>query len=323
MPGFLAWFCFLASALGEDVSCLLSLKATKVVIFYHLWLRGPTDTSRVAAIAREQLSLVNPKRQHVLISSLGPLKNIAIADLDLPAEVEKQAQLSSYVDGGEDVTLHRIWSFCKDADPSQVVAYLHSKGSYSNTENNTRLRKYLTRGVLSEGCQNLPSKCDVCSSRMSPVPHPHYSGNMWTARCGYIAKLKDPVHFPTDMDNFAAFRRELSGIGPSCIGLGRYALEHWVNSHPEVRPCDVDAGDGTDRYSWNYDHIPAEDFPQLLHPAPRFDLDSYLKPGLCAHMGDTCRQRVAEYKFLYNQTPPTSWWGWKFFADSYLYNQTT
>ena len=125
-------------------------KATKVVIFYHLWLRGPTDTLRVAAIAREQLSLVNPKRQHVLISSLGPLKNIAIADLDLPAEVEKQAQLSSYVDGGEDVTLHRIWSFCKDADPSQVVAYLHSKGSYSNTENNTRLRKYCAFRRMSE-----------------------------------------------------------------------------------------------------------------------------------------------------------------------------
>ena len=314
-------FCFLASAVGEDASCLLSLTRTKVVIFYHLWIKDATDASRVAALAREQLSFVNPQLQQVRVSSLGPLDSID--HLQLPSEVQKQTQFSSRLGGEEDVTLHRLWSFCKDADPSQVVAYLHSKGSYTDTENNTRLRKYLTRGVLSEECQNLPSQCDVCSSRMSPVPHPHYSGNMWTARCGYIAKLKDPVHFPTDMGNFVAHMPELSGVASPCVGLDRYAFEHWVNSHPDVRPCDVDANDGPDRYSWDYENVPADDFPQLLHPAPRFDLDSYLKPGICEHMGDTTRLRIAEYQFLYNRSPPSAWWGWKFFPDSFLYNQTS
>ena len=28
---------------------------------------------------------------------------------------------------------------------------------------------------------------NVCSSRMTPVPHPHTPGNMWAARCGRLA----------------------------------------------------------------------------------------------------------------------------------------
>ena len=29
------------------------------------------------------------------------------------------------------------------------------------------------------------------------------------------------------------------GMGTPWVGTGRYAMEHWVHSHPSVRPCDV------------------------------------------------------------------------------------
>ena len=210
------------------------------------------------------------------------------------------------------MTLARLWSFCKDADPSQVVAYVHSKGSYTDSEENARLRRYLTAGVFSEGCQKLPPQCDVCSSRMSPIPHPHYGGNMWTARCGYVARLKDPQQFPAAMESVRTHFWAGQGVADWCIGTGRFAFEHWALSHPSVRPCDVDASTGPAKYTWGYDHIPAESFPQRVQPAPRYDFGSYVKPGGC---GGTRRQRLAEYESLYNQTPPTDWWGWTWYPD--------
>ena len=57
-------------------------------------------------------------------------------------------------------------------------------------------------GALSKECAMMPEDtCNVCSSRFSPVPHPHTSGNMWLARCDYIKKLIDPLIFEAAMNS--------------------------------------------------------------------------------------------------------------------------
>ena len=53
-------------------------------------------------------------------------------------------------------------------------------------------KEYFTVAALSEDCRNMPSSCNVCSMRMSPIPHPHTPGNMWAARCSYVSNLIDP-----------------------------------------------------------------------------------------------------------------------------------
>ena len=88
-----------------------------------------------------------------------------------------------------------------DNNHETKIIYLRSKGSYNDTPEYKKLRSFLTKGALSKECagsdddNDLPDKCNVCSSRMPPLPHPHTPGNMWLARCDYVSKLIDPLAY--------------------------------------------------------------------------------------------------------------------------------
>ena len=138
------------------------------------------------------------------------------------------------------LTLRDLWSFCREqghqSEPGTVAA--HSTGSLHPQDWNVRLHNYLTSGALSSECMRMPKPCNVCSTQMTPIPQPHTPGNMWAAHCRYIAKLIDPKDFREKMDD--------NKLGPHnngqpwCVGRGRWADEHWVHSHPDVAPCDLD-----------------------------------------------------------------------------------
>jgi hypothetical protein len=92
---------------------------------------------------------------------------------------------------------------------------------------------------------------------MSPVPHPHASGNMWLARCEYVQKLIDPRLFKDAM-NEAVFNADIQrSVGWCLVGRECWAAEHWIHSHPSsVMPCDLS---NDESFVWGYDHIP--DYP--------------------------------------------------------------
>lgn len=187
-------------------------------------------------------------------------------------------------EGGEEASLQHLWEYCRlnSTHLDQLVVYLHSKGSFTNNHENELLRKYLTKGALSPHCTNLPTQsCNVCSTRMSPLPHPHTSGNMWTAQCKYIAQLYEPGHFEEKMEGSPqpnGSHQLFQNMAPM-IGRGRYALEHWVYSHPNVKPCDLDS---SPKFTWDYENIPehlsAENMS--LQQAPRFPLKTYEKNNI-------------------------------------------
>ncbi|KAL7558017.1 hypothetical protein ACA910_005498 [Epithemia clementina (nom. ined.)] len=112
-------------------------------------------------------------------------------------------------------------------------------------------------------------------------------------------------------------------------GLGRYADEHWIGTHPDLAPCDVSRVNfgrwrkhfyQTMNFSWSM--APKR---SLFHkPWPGYLLWVDIK--LLAHVVDTPELRRNEYTFLagslfrwiglYNQTPPyPSSWVWSFFPD--------
>ena len=163
------------------------------------------------------------------------------------------------------MTLHDLWRFCRnhDVSPCKVVVYTHSKGSFhSKIHGQDEMREYLSVRSLSEKCCKMPLKCNVCSTRMSPIPHPHTPGNMWAARCGYVSKLIDPKLFPDHMRKFYAGKQSRGQCKFQhgwCVGKGRWSAEHWI-SHPEVQP----------------------------------DLDDD-----CSDCGQDMAQRLEEYQFLY------------------------
>ena len=209
------------------------------------------------------------------------------------------------------LTMSPIWNYCK-TNSGEKVGYIHSKGSFHADKNNEILRPFLTRGVFSDECARLPTKCNVCSSQFATVPHMHTPGNMWLGRCSYIKKLLPPLEFQQKMG--ALKRRYKIGQGDAMVGCNRFAFEHWIHSHPDVRPCDVYDGRGS---MAGYKHLEeSRTWPIKLQLAPRHDLEWYMK-GIYPFKknligwGLDINSHIAEWHFIYGSIPrPDSWvWG--------------
>jgi hypothetical protein len=290
---------------------------SSIPIFYNLFIGKKEDIPWVAKLMREQLesNFIPGIHGPVLVNSIGPVSNLST--LQLPPSIDARL-VKHYSQGDEVLTLHDLWQYCRrnDTHLQQRVIYLHSKGSYNPKKENDQLRAYLTRGALSRECSTMPiDKCSVCSSRMSPMPHPHTPGNMWLSRCDYVRQLIDPQQFTEAMQRVIT-KWKMLGQRAFCMGYDRYAVEHWVHSHPTVQPCDVD---GSSNYVWNYDGIPDTNFSLDLQPAPRFRPYSvFVKSGLCkGNLGGTSlHERLAEYAILYGQAPPDGWFGWDFYEEA-------
>jgi len=196
--------------------------ASSIPVFYNLFLAAENDSSRVLDIVSEQMALLRPEHKPVYIQSIGVMK-LSIPNTEL---------LGYQMNGTEMITLRSLWGYCK-RNPVEKVVYLHSQGSSRNTPENEDLRKFLTIGALSKECSTLPDTCNVCSSRFSPLPQPHTSGNMWLAECDYVRRLIDPNLFEKLMDKITS--NCTSHGKENCDGRGRYSAEHWIHSHPTVK----------------------------------------------------------------------------------------
>lgn len=267
----------------------------KIRVFYNVFTNETSAISHVQSIVNEQMHFLRSNHE-VHYNSIG-----------VPFSIENATLIKHHANGSEEVTLKSLWEYCQKNLNDKVV-YLHSKGSFHDHRNNKKLRPFVTRGALSEGCSKLPNVCNVCSSRFSPIPHPHTPGNMWLARCEYVAKLIDPYEISSKMEAI------IPG-GGACEGVGRYALEHWIYSHPNVVPCDLHIDP---RYTWKGKPLPFHDYMKVLKLAPRFDLKTYIKPEKqgCGKVGQSLEGRIDEYKKLYDLSPPASWWGWNLYTNS-------
>jgi hypothetical protein len=304
-----------SSASGLKRSIKSQSLTTSIPVFYNLYIGNSTDVERVTTIATEQLAFRDLQAHHpVFVNSIG-------YNTTLPGTI----QLNHYKTEGEKVTLQALWEYCHN-HMEQKVVYLHSKGSFTNTPENAKLRIFLTAGALSQDCQNMPDddSCNVCSSRFSPLPHPHTSGNMWMAECSYVAKLLPPATFAIKMRKFK------DKGSPACTGRMRWAAEHWIHSHPGVKPCDLYT---SSTFLHGYKRLPSPNeymvssrksktkflSPKLfsLAKAPRFDYDVFAASKICESTGvGTLQDRLEEYEILYKDQPDETWWGWKFWNTS-------
>lgn len=297
--------------------------AKDIAVFYNLYVNASTeeDLQGVTDIVNEQFSYMQPWHRPVFVHSIGqeyPIPNTTLL------QHHKQAT--------EMVTLQSLWEYCQDvSNVNASVVYLHSKGTFHPSPENDILRRFNTLGALSDDCSNLPldNTCNVCSARFSPLPHPHPPGNMFLARCEYVQHLPAPVDFEDDMDRV---KRQVVGgnvpsfLHPSFFGIGRYAAEHWIHSHPYAKPCDLYTHP---QYHWGYSYL--EDFDNDgegeittfdLQPAPRFPRKEWrLRSPYC-----DLQHRLNEYQVLFrdddddNSTtavvvPPDDWWGWDFWWE--------
>jgi len=283
-------------------------KNKKIKIFYNLYISSAADEERVQKIVDEQFAHLNPKLHdvNVSISSIGyQLQNIS-----------HNHTVQHHEKGNEDVGMHELWEYCKlpqNNNHDTLAVYIHSKGSFHPRGVNDKIRRALTFGALSEECANLPDTCNVCSSRFSPQPFPHTPGNMWLARCDYIAKLRDPFLLK-------------QGVVPDhkngwCTGLGRYYFEHWSHSHPHAAPCDLYAGG---EWTWDYFGIPQIPFEKKMAKAPRFNFCHYLHDRVCKGPPKTYYEnRLWYYDMLFGiKDLDESWWYYEEILQQKFLNMT-
>jgi hypothetical protein len=355
--------------------------ATNIPVFYNLFLRPDADeaeTERIRALVTDQLSYLIPDVHYpIYVHSIGG---------ELPIAIPNATLLGRHPNGAQEVvTLQSLWEYCR-GHPHEAVVYLHSKGSYHATPQNEHLRTLLTLGALSPECaayvggvaiaggnataapgpdagramneRTRPTwrdekgnwQCNHCSSRFSPFPHPHTPGNMWMAKCSYVATLIEPAAFAGRMKTKHFPRlvryRKARKFPPYVVGQKRFAAEHWVASRgASLQPCDLYP---SKKFLWGYRGIPknlkrgdisssSSSSPIFdLQPAPRFRYEVWagrngrrISPYLSG-----LAHRWEEYEILYNETPPLptspqsseirrdndTWWGWrmKAWADEAL-----
>jgi roadblock/LC7 domain-containing protein len=243
--------------------------------------------------------------------------------------------------GDEVMILQPLHEYCVKNTLDRVV-YIHSKGTYTATRSNEVLRNVLMKAVMSTECidmANSDGTCNTCSTQLQALPFTCYTGNMWVAECAYVKKLippkdyepaKQKIHkevsnatkrignskfFKVNLDNgtttfkfkettFWQIERE------SWFGGARYAMEHWLGSHPDLKPCDVfsrsDPGTPTIGYSAKKLNVTA------LVPRLRVSMKGAFAEGgfqpWFMHEG-----KLYEYKALYSKVPDNSSWFYRYF----------
>lgn len=296
-------------------------------IFYNLFVpdkkKNRRDTER---IVKEQLV------QRQLTSPNATIRYTLIGDTSFQDFVSTQChdcQLDQSLKvGDEKHTLQSLWEYCnKSSNESDVlVTYIHDKGSFHQTEANEKARRMATKAAME--CRNiLPQKthvCNICMGAFHIFPQYLASANMWTAQCSYIRQLYPPQDYAMRLQqmydttlNHSVLQYSPQYVclkpydpAPNFWGLGRYAYERWALSHPKVKPCtSLPMAEG---------HVDPDEFPPLWQPkfrkAPQDSAKSMgIETGPYKSTFARLQGRLFEWEFLYNQTPPSYSWIWKFY----------
>lgn len=282
--------------------------------------------------------------------------------------------MGHWSEGQETLSLTRLYDFCQ-THPSASVVYLHTKGSFhSNHGKNHVWRRSLTQAALTclGEAGSAPAKsdttCNVCGLQFYPVWTTFFPGNMWSASCSYVQTLWEPVVFGEKLAAVVARAQTLATEGsvtnhtsrrnrhshkshPSCLGfgslyntsnpgnlgLGRYAAEHWIASHPYVRPCEVEAPTPQISLWDNASAMEVESFAsnaQRMHltTAPqhgwttpgRFRWDPPAVQALLLENPPTAARCdyfllpgfLHRWQSLYDKVPPRSSWVWRWYPDA-------
>jgi hypothetical protein len=230
-------------------------------------------------------------------------------------------QIGHVTEGDEVNTLQALWEYCQD-HPEQLISYIHDKGSFHSTENNEKTRRTATKSALDCRTEMMKqpdlSQFNVCAGTMIVLPQYLCQANMWTAKCKYIRDLVRPTGYATAMQDFYDHVILSSEVQSTCLrpitmkdnhlGLGRYAYERWVWSHPNVIPADV-----IPMRKVNFSEFPPTWTPALgrsLKGSPkRMALDRGMGESSFARL----EGRLLEWDFLYHRRPANDSWIWDYY----------
>lgn len=317
-------------------------------IFYNAYI-NPNSINQSLQIVEEQLNKISASSHNSTsffynVLGYNLTENMLCSQLSSNGNQKpKQCkQINYYPSGDESITLQDVYEYCQ-VNPLSAVVYLHDKGSFHPTGSNRRIRKVATASALSDACHYFPpEKCNLCVNKFQFLPNHHTPGAMWVGNCTYLKTLIPPKDFASRRhDMFKTVRYEANNMQQSnisivkelyCIqklvenfeenqafngdqwkflSLGRYAMEHWAFSGPNLQPCHT------------------IDFPLIKVKTDTFaPTNATIGPGkgqLIFESATTTgwyqlKGRLWEMNFLYNTTPPSSSFIWSVYKDAYVHN---
>lgn len=298
-----------------------------LVIFYNIYM-NPSNIENSVAIVQEQLS----DRDAAPLAAAAPLFYVTIGAPNVAIENCTDCHhLRHYEKGSEGNTLQYVYDHCVDY-PNDMIVYLHNKGSFTNTEQNARLRFHLSKAIFSQHCLELNGDYTSCSAKSAVTPFFGHPGNMFTAKCEYVRKLIPPRDFNEakkrvlssmldDEPQIADFMK-LGGKPwamerTSWLGIGRYAMEHWICSHPSAMPAQVYPAA---RFSYKMKDVskrwvPRMRLPEMANKDMAFAQDT-LPPWF--HLPG----KLYEWRHLYGSVPVNSSWVYPLFQEVTIHNWT-
>lgn len=323
-------------------------KNSEWTIFYHIFV-PPKNHKNALRIVQEQLDQLYQSLEQLTVNrNFFPATMYYTTIGDLPRELSAgnlvqcrkpklQCQhLQHFKQGSETVTLHSLYEYCRVAGPDKIVTYLHSKGSFHHHKVNERWRKHLTGAALHYDCVNETSRsnnqCDVCGLYFYTQWTNFYPGNMWTAKCSYIQQLIHPKTFTIRQEEAisALLWLRYKGFLTSILfddrldrfGLERYSMEHWIASHPDIRPCDIATSPLKD---WLKGLATEEQYTLAIgprHRGPPVDIPPENVTDIL-QMNETARRmelfylpgRLRLWDALYQKIPRHDSWIWTWFPD--------
>jgi hypothetical protein len=259
--------------------------------------------------------------------------------------------MNHYDSGFEEVTLQKVHDYCTNHLTHQVV-YMHNKGSFHPSKMQENWGYHGTAAATDKLCLDaiLDNTCNACSLLWYPFPFLHPPGNFWTAQCSYVAKLLPPLQYPAALQAFlfskTAGKSKFSNFSfflfqgervmterhiethPATFGIGRFAMENWIGSHPEIRPCDLSVAKRIGH--WQNDRRDLAEFEWSMFPRRNISSgwDYVSQDKLSAVLADTQKRTKAYYllpgllsiwQTLYTEAqalPAADSWIWSFYPDS-------
>lgn len=290
----------------------------RIALFYNAYM-NPNNLSHSDAIIREQLEvrkasslganamlyyfIIGPNRTNVLNGeSCAPCHNLGHSN-----------------EGFEEMTLQAAFEYCQTR-PQDTILYFHNKGSFTDTETNRRLRRHATKGIFTRHCLRLSFRrgYNLCTAKFTGHPFAHCVGNMFVSQCDYIQHLipprdfefvKQTIHNEMLEDKSLSFSNDTHyGMRrESWVGLSRYAKEHWIGSHPHLKPVSIiPSALGPVSYMWVPDKYDWK-------PVIRGKIHKNVRAQQQAPPFFQLEGRLYLYKRLYNETPPPDSWVWDFY----------
>jgi hypothetical protein len=317
----------------------------KPVIFYNIWL--PKE-QQIAAVNRvkKQLGIIESnfegQRPVVYYNHLGDGHFNAH---ELCSEYNSECiRLNEYLPNHQGELFISMQNYCQRY-PHAKVSYISNtvdpiKGNF--TYNNAEmLWRHATKAATSDKCKLEPGTCNVCGLSFYALPYFFFLGHMWTAQCSYVNDLISPREFEkrqTDTASNAMVesirKRFTTSLFPQMnkayLGVDEFAMEHWIGSHPDVRPCDL-TGQEADywtreeraptQFSWatapRQAYVPNLDYPwradwavELRNNSKYLRLEYYFMTGL-----------FYRWRELYQRFPSSDSWVYRWFPEGPIFEE--